>query len=114
MAKQPVTIPPSTPATACDISNLPKIIQGAGLVNFQVSCSNGELTVTGTNQSGQQVRINQYQGNGYTEGTLSTFQPSNIEARQNEARRLRSNGLTQQEIADRLGVSQKTISNDLK
>ncbi|WP_410968918.1 helix-turn-helix domain-containing protein, partial [Salmonella sp. SAL4444] len=36
------------------------------------------------------------------------------EARRLEAVRLRESGLTQQEIANRLGVSQKTISNDLK
>jgi DNA-binding transcriptional regulator YiaG len=116
MAKPPVPKPQisSTGLTTCDISGLPRIIESAGLVNFDVSCNNGELTVTGTNQTGQQIRINQYQANGFSEGTLSTFQPSSRESRQYEAKRLKGNGLSQQEIANRLGVSQKTISNDLK
>ncbi|EHU9520833.1 HTH domain-containing protein [Vibrio vulnificus] len=117
MAKPPINpsnTSPSTSSPSCDISVLPGIIQGAGLVNFEVSCNNGELTVTGSNEHGQQVRISSYQGNGFQEGTLSTFQPSSIEQRRAETRRLRSTGLTQQEIADRLGVSQKTVSNDLK
>jgi DNA-binding NarL/FixJ family response regulator len=65
------------------------------------------------NQTGNHVRVNSYQGNGFTEGTMSTFQPGS-EARKFEAVRLRENGLTQQEIANRLNLSQKTISNDLK
>ena len=106
--------PPAIAPAACDISTIPGIIQKFGLVNFNVSCSHGELTVTGTDQSGKHVRVNSYQGNGFTEGTMSTFQPGSKEARQFEAMRLRKDGLTQQEIANRLGVSQKTISNDLK
>ena len=116
MAKPPAITPPSTPPStppACDIGALPGIIQNFGLINFNVSCRNGELTVTGTDQSGKHVRVNSYQGNGFTEGTMSTFQPGSKEARQLEAVRLRNDGLTQQEIANRLGVSQ-TISNDLK
>ncbi|MEC7310032.1 helix-turn-helix domain-containing protein [Vibrio crassostreae] len=117
MAKPPKTILPNGSegmANTCDVTALPGIIQSAGLVNFNVECNNGELTVTGTNQNGQQIRINSYDANGFTEGTLSTFQPSSIEARRNEAARLREAGHTQQQIATRLGVSQKTISNDLK
>lgn len=113
MAKPPATTPPTTPAV-CDISTLPGIIQSFGLINFKVSCNEGELTVTGTDQGGKHIRVNSYQGNGFTEGTMSTFQPESKEARKFEAVRLRGAGLTQQEIANRLGVSQKTISNDLK
>lgn len=117
MAKAPSTTPPATPPAtpaACDISALPGIIQNFGLINFNVSCNHGELTVTGTDQTGNRVRVNSYQGNGFTEGTMSTFQPGSKEARRLEVVRLRGNGLTQQEIANRLGVSQKTVSNDLK
>ena len=113
MAKPPSAIPPDTPSS-CDVSALPGIIQNFGLINFNVSCNNGELTVTGTDQNGKHIRVNSYQGNGFTEGTMSTFQPGGKEARRLEAVRLRESGLTQQEIANRLGVSQKTISNDLK
>lgn len=94
--------------------SIPAIVQQAGLVNFTASYEQGQLTVCGTNSSGHQVRISSYQGNGLTEGTMSTFQPGSRDARQAEAMRLRSIGLTQLEIANRLGVSQKTISNDLR
>lgn len=107
-----VTTPPVP--NACDISAVPAMVQSLGLVNFNVTCKNGQLTVSGTNQGGQKVRVSGYQANGYTEGSMSSFQPSTIDARRAEANRLKSLGLTQQEIADRLGVSQKTISNDLQ
>ncbi|HEI2929593.1 TPA: helix-turn-helix domain-containing protein [Escherichia coli] len=113
MAKPPSAIPLNTPSS-CDVSAIPSIIQQFGLINFNISCNNGELTIMGADQNGTHIRVNSYQGNGFTEGTMSTFQPRGKEARRLEAIRLRKSGLTQQEIANRLGVSQKTISNDLK
>jgi len=112
MAKTPA--PQKMKPASCDISKLPDIVQNLGLVNFNVSCEDGSLTVTGKNTEGKHFRVNGYQGNGFTEGTMSTFESSSRDARQFEAIRLRNAGFTQQEIADRLGVSQKTISNDLR
>ena len=45
--------------------------------------------------------------------TTSRCVPLTIKQRRKEARRLSKIGLTQVDIAEKLGVSQKTISNDL-
>lgn len=103
---------PTTAAPACDISAVPGMIQSMGLVDFNVKCQGGQVTITGTSQDGKHHRVTSYQNNGYTEGSMSTFQGSTTD-RKAEAERLRNTGLTQQAIADRLGVSQKTISNYL-
>lgn len=109
--------PPAGSASSsptCDISTVPALVQQLGLVNFNVKCNNGELVVSGTSANGKKYRVSSYDNNGYTEGTMSSFNPGQPADRKKEAVRLRNTGLSQQEIANRLGVSQKTISNDLK
>lgn len=116
MAKPPVTVPPqsSTPQNACDLDKIMGIVESAGLTDFNISCTGGEFTITGTNSEGNHLRVSEYQSNGFSERTVSAAQPTSQENRRSEARRLRGTGLSQTEIAKRLGVSQKTISNDLK
>jgi DNA-directed RNA polymerase specialized sigma subunit len=79
--------------------------------NIQVKPN--QVIVTGYNPEGT-VTIIQQSNNGYTSKSLSTYIPSTIEKRREVVSYLRSQNMTQQDIAQRLGVSQKTISNDLK
>lgn len=52
---------------------------------------------------------------GYREGGVSVLpQKLSPTERREEVRRLAATGMTQQSIAGRLGVSQKTVSNDVK
>lgn len=84
------------------------------IVDFKVVQKPGRTTLTAKTTDGQNVRVSRYDGNnGLREASMSVFQPDSIEERRIEARRLKDNGHTQMEISEILGVSQKTISNDL-
>ena len=84
------------------------------LRDYTITQKPGHTTITATTTDGQYVRVEKYNcNNGFSEGSMSVFVPGSIEERRDEARRLRDTGLSQTAIADRLGVSQKTISNDL-
>ncbi|TAL83320.1 MAG: helix-turn-helix domain-containing protein [Rhodanobacter sp.] len=73
---------------------------------------NGCLTLTGKTPNGA-VQVKHYNKNGLKQRTLSACEPLSIENRRFEAKRLHRENHTQHEIAEILGVSQKTISNDL-
>lgn len=89
--------------------------------NISVSIWNGKRTVEGYNQNGEKVVIqttiingNPNQNNGFRSQTMTVCDQLSIPERRETARRLKSKEkLSQTEIARRLGVSQKTISNDL-
>ncbi|MGP0873248.1 hypothetical protein ACJ8QF_24100 [Serratia sp. CY81684] len=111
MAKPPKVIPPLAPSTAPVIGNL---VQDLQLTDWKASSKSGQVTVSGiSGRTGQHVRVTTYEGTGFSERTVSTCDPMSLAQRRQETQRLRSTGLSQQQIADRLGVSQKTVSNDL-
>ncbi|HAT3809591.1 TPA: helix-turn-helix domain-containing protein [Morganella morganii] len=84
------------------------------LEDYTITQKPGHTVITATTTDGQHVRVEKYKGNnGFAEGSMSVFVPRSIEERRVEARRLKDTGLSQVEVAARLGVSQKTISNDL-
>ncbi|USL57880.1 hypothetical protein IAQ00_19965 [Pantoea ananatis] len=84
------------------------------IVDYKVVHEPGRTTLTAKTTDGQNVRVSRYDGNnGLREASMSVFQPDSIAERRIEARRLKDKGHTQMEIAEILGVSQKTISNDL-
>ncbi|MFW7204176.1 helix-turn-helix domain-containing protein [Serratia sp. BNK-17] len=112
MAKKPKVIPPSVPSTAPVVDNLVHDLQ---LTDWKASSKSGQVTVSGiSGRTGQHVRVTTYEGTGFSERTVSTCDLMPLDQRRQETQRLRSTGLSQQQIADRLGVSQKTVSNDLK
>ncbi|EIC5077138.1 helix-turn-helix domain-containing protein [Vibrio parahaemolyticus] len=90
--------------------------------NISVTVRNGIRTVEGYNQNGEKVVIktniingNPQNNNGFRSQTMTVCDTLSIEERRIAARRLRDEeNLSQVEIAKRLGVSQKTVSNDLK
>lgn len=105
------------PAPVSTTIDLSKVMQNIGLdgtlVEYNVSQKPGQTVISGTTSDGQHIHMEKYQANGLKTASVSVFTPGSIEERQAEAKRLRSTGLSQQAIAGRLGVSQKTISNDL-
>lgn len=84
-----------------------------GITNWETKHKNGKTTLVARNENGDVFRIEDYSGSSYMERTISQCQKLTPPERKSEAKRLRKQGLTQSEIADRLGCSQKTISNDL-
>ena len=84
-----------------------------GLVEWTLRSRNGERSLVGRTKAGITLRVTQYDQNGFRERTASTCERLTAAKRKVEAKRLRRHGLTQAAIAERLGWSQKTISNDL-
>jgi DNA-directed RNA polymerase specialized sigma24 family protein len=90
--------------------------------NISVTVRNGKRTVEGYNHNGEKVVIqttimnnNPTQNNGFRSQTMTVCDQLPVDERRAAARRLKAEeNLSQLEIAKRLGVSQKTISNDLK
>ncbi|MCD6619229.1 helix-turn-helix domain-containing protein [Aeromonas veronii] len=88
--------------------------------NVSVVVKNGTRTVTGFNHQGEKVVIKTQLSNpsdastGFRSKSMSVCSSLPIDERQSIAKQLYAEGLTQAEIAEHLGVSQKTISNDLK
>ena len=93
------------------VSNL---LNEIGLVEGSFTITNGKSTLKGKSANGKAVNvILRNTGSGFREQTVSVCDVLTIEDRRAEARRLRSDGLRQTAIAAKLGVSQKTISDDL-
>lgn len=90
--------------------------------NISVTIRNGKRTVEGYNLNGEKVVIqttimntSPTRNNGFRSQTMTVCDQLSIDERREAARRMKKDEkLSQTEIAKRLGVSQKTISNDLK
>jgi len=86
--------------------------------NITISIKNGIRRVEGYNNEGQKVVIetiiHETNTNGFQQKMMSVCDNLSVDDRRKVAKTLRSQGLTQEEIAKKLDVSQKTISNDLK
>mgnify|MGYP003583468715 FL=1 len=100
--------------------NKPAIIERAEDVFSDLNIKSGSIkktsrgiTVHGIDNNNHSVTIHGADFNGYREQRVTSFQGSPDDRKQ-VAKQLRRDGLSQTAIADRLGVSQKTISNDLK
>lgn len=72
------------------------------------------VVITGQNSSNQQVGLRGQSIGNFSSMTVSTFNPTTPQERRDVSKELYKQGMTQQQIANTLGVSQKTISNDLK
>ncbi|EOT1757910.1 helix-turn-helix domain-containing protein [Citrobacter koseri] len=89
--------------------------------NISVSIRNGKRTVEGYNKNGEKVviqttvmNVTPSQNNGFRSQTMTVCDQLSVEERRAVVQRMKKEEkLSQVEIARRLGVSQKTISNDL-
>ena len=84
-----------------------------GLLEWTMKSAEGEKCLTGRTINGVSVRIARYDNNGFSEKTASICRRLSPAKRKIEAKRLHKKGLTQNAISERLGCSQKTISNDI-
>lgn len=85
-----------------------------GLDEWSIKSKPDHKTVIARARDGNAVRYSVYTSNGFCERTLSSCDRLPPARRKAEAKRLSKKGLTQTEIAERLGCSQKTVSNDLR
>ncbi len=89
--------------------------------NISVSIRNGKRTVEGYNYNGEKVVIqttiingSPSKNNGFRSKTMTVCDELSVAERREAVRQMKNEEkLSQIEIARRLGVSQKTISNDL-
>lgn len=114
-SKDVVASSPSKPALAQQALNqIDEMIGGLGLSKVTITIEDGKRSLKGRTNNGQAVNVVvRDSGSGFKERTVSMCDVLTIDDRQAEAKRLKQEGFTQAVIADKLGVSQKTISNDL-
>lgn len=78
-----------------------------------VKRSDGTITMDLLGASGSKVSISE-SVSGHSDTTTLSLEKLPPQSRREQAEALRTRGLTQAAIANELGVSQKTISNDLR
>jgi hypothetical protein len=96
------------------LSQVETLLRQQGIVEWTIKSKPGRKTISGRTTNGGAVRYQFYSGNGFRERTSSSCDPLPPQKRRAEAKRMTKEGLTQTEIAERLGCSQKTVSNDLR
>lgn len=116
MEQAPNRIPVKTGA------NLPpEIIQGlqavqtGELTNITITSNQYGFNLTAEDRDGNRYVLEKHVKNGINHTSQTTIETSNEKIeRQRQVKQLKANKMTQNQIANYLGVSQKTISNDLK
>lgn len=97
------------------VEKLLSALQNAGAGDdWQIKSKAGTITAVGKTNLGGAVTFSTFEENGYSERTMSVSRNQTVDQRRAEARRQTALGRTQATIAANLGVSQKTISNDLR
>ena len=108
---------PAVTITADDLSSIGTWSRKLGLAKGRLTFDPNGVVLTGKAFDDSTVRFASYANKrtGFTEQVVSTADPLVSPAmRAREAKRMHKEGLTQHQIAERLGCSQKTISNDLR
>jgi len=108
-AKQLAVRVPSEPLAAIDA-----FFRQQGMSEWSIKSKPDQKTIIARTSEGNAVRYSVYTSNGFRESTSSSCERLPPARRKAEAKRLSKKGLTQTEIAERLGCSQKTVSNDLR
>lgn len=116
MAKLP-SLPPTAMSTGLSENEASMLDPN----NITVTVRNGIRIVDGYDHNGQKITMkthisnnNPSQSNGFRSQTVTVCDSLSIEERRKVAKQLKDEEkLSQKDIADRLGVSQKTISTDL-
>ncbi len=110
MARSPV---PKTANKPAIIERADEVFSDLNLISGSIKKSPIGITVHGVDRNNQAVTIHGADYHGYREQRITSFNGS-IDDRKKVVKELRNQGLSQTAIGDRLGVSQKTISNDLR
>lgn len=98
---------------AAHLEAITESFAAAGVDDWTIRSRHGLVNVRAKTPDGQAVTFSNQVSSVLQYQTQSRCAVLTIRQRRLEAKRLRKRGLTQGEIADMLGVSQKTISNDL-
>lgn len=90
-------------------------VQNGALTNISITSNQQGFSLTAEDLSGNRYVLEKYSNNGINHINSTTIETSNEKHhRQIQVKQLRLQKMTQSQIANYLGVSQKTISNDLK
>lgn len=96
------------------LNNIDNSFRQYGLDEWKAASKNGRVSLSGKTNGGITVSFSSYSSDGYSERTVSSSDRLTPARRRKEATRMYREGLTQTQIAERLGCSQKTVSNDLQ
>lgn len=97
------------------LAQLDDVLGTIGVEECSILIQKGKKHFKGRTRDGKAINvILRDGGSGFQEQTLSVCAVLSVEDRKIEAKRLKKEGMSQAAIGERLGVSQKTISNDLK
>ena len=109
-----MAVPPKVQQNNLSISqDSNDIFQKLGLVSGSIKKTPRGVTISGVNEENKAITAHFANSSGYVEQRLTAFHGTPAD-RRSAAKELRRTGLSQTAIAERLGVSQKTISDDLK
>lgn len=90
-------------------------VQNGSLSNVTINSNQHGFNLTAEDQEGNRYLIEKYNVNGIKHTSQTIVDTSSVkQERQIQVKQLRLEKMTQSQIANHLGVSQKTISNDLK
>jgi HTH domain. len=90
-------------------------VQNGSLTNVSVTSNQYGFQLTAEDHQGNRYILEKHSQNGINSTSETTIETSNDKlVRQQQVKQLRENKMTQSQIANHLGVSQKTISNDIK
>ena len=96
------------------LNEIDALFRQQGIEEWTVKSKGAQKTISGRTKSGRAVRLSIYTSNGFRKRTSSSCDGLSPARRKAEAKRMSKEGLTQSEIAEHLGCSQKTVSNDLR
>lgn len=108
---------PSTARTKAikqTLAQLESVVDDMGLSEATLTFKNGKRSLKGKTAEGRTMNVSvRDNGSGYKEQVISVCEVLPIQKRREEVRSMSKEGHSQTVIAEKLGVSQKTISNDL-
>ena len=106
---------PVVTITAADLDATDASLKKQGFTKWKMTSDDNGVVFSGTSFDGSTTRFASYSKSVFQERHISrTNGRVSPEDRKKEAKRLRKTGMTQAQIAERLGCAQKTISNDLR
>jgi hypothetical protein len=114
--QQPNTVPvPQNINIPSDIYQGLQAVQEGRLANVSVKSNQHGYKLTAEDFEGNRIIIEKHSQNGINQSSETVVETTNLKTqRQDQVKQLRLDNMTQNEIANHLGVSQKTISNDIK
>lgn len=96
------------------IDEFNNLFDALNLPTGKVERTPNRIKVTGQTPENEVVNFSRQQYGNYNSTTTSTYQPTTPQERREVVKELRKQGFTQEQIANSVGVSQKTVSNDLR